>query len=273
MSWFSWKKDPLADVKNQVSDEKKKQNLLESSITRANGIFNDEKENDEDVKLIIQVQKDVAIRVLKLLFSNNIDYRIALNLKECGPLSVNCDRKQLRINLINAIETRVEEAISTIRSENEDAGEEVQDEQEYANDWKLNTKTFYGLVADCITRTGKANSSVFGTTHTAADDYGALRQKASSYSARACDAYKKVLKNYPGANQQSVNDFRCYTFPDSMIGGKNIKGGRSKRSRANRPSPKFPAKDYRGQIMKGNDGRMYMSKPDKNGRCSWRLKK
>ena len=36
-----------------------------------------------------------------------------------------------------------------------------------------------------------------------------------------------------------------------------------------RPSPPYPANDYCGKKKKGNDGHMYISKPNKNGICRW----
>jgi hypothetical protein len=38
-----------------------------------------------------------------------------------------------------------------------------------------------------------------------------------------------------------------------------------------RKSPPYPASDYRGLIMKGNDGNPYISIPNKNGVCRWKL--
>lgn len=37
-----------------------------------------------------------------------------------------------------------------------------------------------------------------------------------------------------------------------------------------RPSPPFPANECCGQEKVGNDGVMYVSRADKNGRCSWK---
>ena len=37
-----------------------------------------------------------------------------------------------------------------------------------------------------------------------------------------------------------------------------------------RPSPAFPANECCGQTKLGNDGDMYVSRADKNGRCSWK---
>lgn len=37
-----------------------------------------------------------------------------------------------------------------------------------------------------------------------------------------------------------------------------------------RKSPPYPANENCGKIMKGNDGNMYISKPNKNNVCSWK---
>ena len=36
-----------------------------------------------------------------------------------------------------------------------------------------------------------------------------------------------------------------------------------------RPSPAYPANQHCGETKKGNDGMMYISKPNKNGICRW----
>jgi hypothetical protein len=36
-----------------------------------------------------------------------------------------------------------------------------------------------------------------------------------------------------------------------------------------RPSPPYPANDFCEKKKKGNDGHMYISKPNKNGICRW----
>jgi hypothetical protein len=38
-----------------------------------------------------------------------------------------------------------------------------------------------------------------------------------------------------------------------------------------RNSPSYPANDYCNRIKKGNDGKMYISMPNKNKVCSWKL--
>jgi hypothetical protein len=39
---------------------------------------------------------------------------------------------------------------------------------------------------------------------------------------------------------------------------------------ASRKSPSYKANDYCGKSMKGNDGNMYVSRPNKNNVCSWK---
>jgi hypothetical protein len=38
----------------------------------------------------------------------------------------------------------------------------------------------------------------------------------------------------------------------------------------NRKSPPYPANENCNKKMKGNDGNMYISKPNKNNVCSWK---
>lgn len=39
-----------------------------------------------------------------------------------------------------------------------------------------------------------------------------------------------------------------------------------------RDSPPYPANEHCGETKKGNDGKMYVSVPDKNKICRWKLK-
>jgi len=41
----------------------------------------------------------------------------------------------------------------------------------------------------------------------------------------------------------------------------------------NRKSPPYPANENCNKKMKGNDGNMYISKPNKNNVCSWKKEK
>ena len=50
---------------------------------------------------------------------------------------------------------------------------------------------------------------------------------------------------------------------------KTVKNKKTKKKYITRNSPPYPANDYCGKKMKGNDGLMYLSSPDKNGVCKW----
>ena len=43
-----------------------------------------------------------------------------------------------------------------------------------------------------------------------------------------------------------------------------------KKTLKGRPSPPFHANEYCGKKKRGNDGRMYLSRKNKNGICSWK---
>lgn len=44
---------------------------------------------------------------------------------------------------------------------------------------------------------------------------------------------------------------------------------RTSRKYTDRPSPPYPANECCGERKRGNDGKMYLSKTDRNGRCRW----
>ena len=56
------------------------------------------------------------------------------------------------------------------------------------------------------------------------------------------------------------------------VSGRNAIKNHSKtlKKYKNRKSPPYPANEYCGKQMKGNDGYMYMSKLNKNNICSWK---
>ena len=60
---------------------------------------------------------------------------------------------------------------------------------------------------------------------------------------------------------------------------KEVKSGKKKnitrkldKKYLTRNSPPYPANEHCGETKKGNDGKMYISKPDKNNVCRWILK-
>jgi hypothetical protein len=56
------------------------------------------------------------------------------------------------------------------------------------------------------------------------------------------------------------------------VSGKNAVNEHSKtlKKYKNRKSPPYPANENCNKKMKGNDGNMYISKPNKNNVCSWK---
>ena len=62
---------------------------------------------------------------------------------------------------------------------------------------------------------------------------------------------------------------------DSLQGSETLSAGASCSRKAtlkytSRPSPPFPANECCGQRMRGNDGGLYVSSADRNGRCAWK---
>jgi len=85
------------------------------------------------------------------------------------------------------------------------------------------------------------------------------------------EEYKKYIKNWrPSPNVQLL-------YLDKAKNKWTAKKAKSQHSKtlkkyANRPSPPYPANDYCGRQIRGNNGKMYLSKPNKNGVCSWKKK-
>ena len=50
----------------------------------------------------------------------------------------------------------------------------------------------------------------------------------------------------------------------------HIRTKRSTKKYASRSSPAYSANEHCGKIKKGNDGKMYISTPDKNNVCRWK---
>jgi hypothetical protein len=59
----------------------------------------------------------------------------------------------------------------------------------------------------------------------------------------------------------------CVKLGDISKNGKRVKQGLSKYSFRN--SPPYPANKCKTMKKKGNDGKMYISQPDKNGTYKW----
>ena len=56
----------------------------------------------------------------------------------------------------------------------------------------------------------------------------------------------------------------------SVSGRKQQQHSTTLKKYKNRKSPPYPANEYCNQVMKGNDGNEYISKPNKNNVCSWK---
>jgi len=84
------------------------------------------------------------------------------------------------------------------------------------------------------------------------------------------DEYKKYIKWQPSQN----NHILYFDMAKKKWTRKKGKLQHSKtlKKYANRPSPPYPANNYCGRQKRGNNGKIYLSKPNKNGVCSWKEK-
>lgn len=90
---------------------------------------------------------------------------------------------------------------------------------------------------------------------------------------------KKFSFASPSSNRASF--LKCNAkLIKALRGGKTMKnkGGNTKHTRKidkkylTRDSPPYPANEHCGETKEGNDGKIYISTPDKNGICKWKLK-
>ena len=79
----------------------------------------------------------------------------------------------------------------------------------------------------------------------------------------------KTKSNPLGLNKQQRKNI---TEKIKSVSGRNAIKNHSKtlKKYKNRKSPPYPANEYCGKQMKGNDGNMYISQQNKNNICSWR---
>ena len=96
------------------------------------------------------------------------------------------------------------------------------------------------------------------------------------YNDKKGEEYKKYLKNWkPNGERLLYLKKGKWTLPSSkkskkakkVTGAKSVK--KTQKKYATRPSPPFPANEHCGESKKGNDGKMYMSIPNKKGICRW----
>ena len=73
-------------------------------------------------------------------------------------------------------------------------------------------------------------------------------------------------------NTNSLKQRKIFTEKLKDVSGKNSINNHNKtlKKYKNRKSPPYPANNNCGKKMKGNDGNMYESKPNKNNVCSWK---
>lgn len=77
------------------------------------------------------------------------------------------------------------------------------------------------------------------------------------------------------ANKNGVCAWKLVSDPTQKAATKKRspkprKVGTTLKKYLDRPSPPFPANDYCGQTLPGNDGNMYESRANKNGVCAWK---
>ena len=76
------------------------------------------------------------------------------------------------------------------------------------------------------------------------------------------------LRNIKNALKTKTNPLSLNKTQRKIILEK-INGSRKTKYQT-RKSPPYPANEHCNKTMKGNDGNMYISKPNKNNICSWK---
>jgi len=89
------------------------------------------------------------------------------------------------------------------------------------------------------------------------------------------EEYKKYLKNWkPTSTGEPLyldkSKKKWITQKQWILKNPKLNKLKNKTKRLNRPSPPYPANDYCGKTMKGNDGNMYKSIPNVKNICSWK---
>lgn len=106
---------------------------------------------------------------------------------------------------------------------------------------------------------------------------GAMRQLASIQNGNCSGTCRTVwMRNIKYALETKSNPLKLTTEQRKTMKAKIkdlSKKGPVKQSGTKyttRKSPPYPANDYCGKKMKGNDGNIYESKPNKNNVCVWK---
>ena len=109
---------------------------------------------------------------------------------------------------------------------------------------------------------------------------GAMQILAEMGTGKCKDRCKSVwIRNLKYALKTKTNPLgltrkqrETMTKKIKSVSGKNAVNNHSKtlKKYKDRKSPPYPANENCGKTMKGNDGNMYTSKPNKNNICSWK---
>jgi hypothetical protein len=84
--------------------------------------------------------------------------------------------------------------------------------------------------------------------------------------------FRYALKSESNPMKLTRHTRRKLTQKIELVSGKNAVNeySKTKKKYSERKSPPYPANKNCGKKMKGNDGNMYESKPNKNNVCSWK---
>lgn len=108
--------------------------------------------------------------------------------------------------------------------------------------------------------------------------HGAMRQLASIHNGNCKGRCRQIwVRNLKNALKSKKNPLhlksaaqkKAITKKLRELKGKKLMA-RTQKKYADRNSPPFPANKHCGKEMKGNDGLVYISTPNKNNICSWK---
>ena len=124
----------------------------------------------------------------------------------------------------------------------------------------------YGLLRNIDYGTWKDGSSIFKDTKGFYIIHVTNKGKG--------EEYKKYLKNWKPLPDTKLlyldKTKKKWTFTKPKKNNTNkTKKHNDIPTTSSRPSPTSSANKYCGKTMKGNDGNVYISKPNKNGICRW----
>jgi len=82
--------------------------------------------------------------------------------------------------------------------------------------------------------------------------------------------FKYALKTTTNPLHLTAQQRKTMTKKIKSVSGRNAVVSKTLKKYKNRKSPPYPANEHCNKKMKGNDGAMYQSKPNKNNICSWK---